>query len=91
MEQCKDCVRFKYINKGLETNYAGCEKCSISIDNPYECTAYKRISLWKRLTAKFNNFRFLLFAKTNGKIDLGVSHTLKKISKKLIWENLDVK
>ena len=88
MEQCKDRVRFKYINKGLETNYAGCEKCSISIDNP---TAYKRISLWKRLTAKFNNFRFLLFAKTNGKIDLGVSYTLKKISKKLIWENLDVK
>lgn len=91
MEQCKDCVRFKYINKGLETNYAGCEKCSISIDNPYKCNAYKRISLWKRLIAKFNNFRFLLFAKTNGKIDLGVSYTLKKISKKLIWENLDVK
>lgn len=65
MEQRKDCVHFKYINK--------------------------RISLWKRLIAKFNNFRFLLFAKTNGKIDLGVSHTLKKISKKLIWENLDAK
>ena len=91
MEQCKDCVHFKYINKGLKTNYAGCEKCSISIDNPDKCTAYKRISLWKRRIAKFYNFRFLLFAKTNGKIDLGVSYTLKKISKKLIWENSDVK
>ena len=91
MEQCKKCRYFKYINKGLLPNYAGCEKCSIISSNPYKCAAYKRISFWKRLTAKFNKLRFLLFLKTNGKIDLGVSHMLKKISEELIWQNLDVK
>jgi hypothetical protein len=90
MEQCKKCRYFKYINKGLQPNYAGCEKCSVTIGNPYKCTAYKRVSLWKRIYAYINMFRLWLYVKTNRKIDLGVSHMLNKITEKLVWQNLDV-
>ena len=78
MEQCKDCVHFKYINKGLETNYAGCEKCSISIGNPYKCNAFKRFTLWQRIVRWFNRLRIKLYLSTNGKIDFGIGKQFKK-------------
>ena len=42
MKQCKDCVHFKYVNKGLMDNYAGCEKCTTGMTDRFTCDNYKK-------------------------------------------------
>ena len=72
--------------------------------NLSKAKASYRLDLSQKQLLLLNNYEYLANSaelisiqdnissfKTNGKIDLGVSYTLKKISKKLIWENLDVK
>ena len=78
MEQCKKCRYFRYINKGLLTNYAGCEKYSVSIMDPTKCNAYKHVSLWSCIRGVFEMIRIWLYVKTKGKIDFGVGKQFQK-------------
>lgn len=84
MKQCRYCVHFKYMYKGLETNYAGCEKCSISIDNPSKCNVFKGFTLWQRIVRWFNRLRIKLYISSNGKIDFGVCKQFQKIEAMII-------